>query len=59
MNKDYYAGMTQGRIEERERIIALLEPYVTAGCDERCEWSCECFAKYEAEYFIKLIKGEN
>ena len=25
MNRDYYAGMTEGRIQERERIIGLLE----------------------------------
>lgn len=25
MNRDYYAGMTEGRIKERERIIKLLE----------------------------------
>lgn len=24
MNRDYYAGMTQGRIEERERICDIL-----------------------------------
>lgn len=24
-NRDYYAGMTEGRIKERERIIKLLE----------------------------------
>lgn len=24
MNRDYYAGMTQGRIEERERIFDIL-----------------------------------
>lgn len=24
MNRDYYAGMTQGRIEERERIADIL-----------------------------------
>lgn len=28
MNRDYYAGITQGRIEERERIINLLEDEV-------------------------------
>lgn len=25
VNRDYYAGMTRGRIEERERIIKLIE----------------------------------
>lgn len=25
MNRDYYAGMTEGRIQERERIIKLFE----------------------------------
>lgn len=24
MNKDYYAGMTEGRIQERERIVDVL-----------------------------------
>lgn len=25
MNSDYYAGMTEGRIQERERIVAILK----------------------------------
>lgn len=25
MNRDYYAGMLQGRLEERERIVRLLD----------------------------------
>lgn len=24
-NRDYYAGMTEGRIQERERIVSLLK----------------------------------
>lgn len=25
MNRDYYAGMTEGRNQERERIVAILK----------------------------------
>jgi hypothetical protein len=48
-----------GAEQERERIIKLLEGYANAKCDEYCSVRCDCFAKYEAEHFIALIKGEN
>lgn len=44
---------------ERERIIKLLETYANVECDEYCAYRCECHAKYEAQMFIALIKGEN
>lgn len=53
MNRDYYAGMTQGRIEERERIIKLLEPEVT----RHYELGLDASAAY-LEQTILLIKGE-
>ena len=41
MNQDYYAGKTQGRIEERERIIKLLED-----ADSICSyWAIELVKK--------------
>ena len=46
-------------LAESERIIKLLEEYSNAECDDYCSVRCDCFAKYEAEHFIFLIKGEN
>jgi len=55
-NKDTFV---EGVRVERERIIALLQAYANAECDEYCSFRCECFAKYEAQMFIEQIKGEN
>lgn len=53
MNQDYYAGKTQGRIEERERIIKLLEqdicPDWTITC---CDGACSAYKDA-----VALIKG--
>ncbi len=46
MNRDYYAGMTEGRIQERERILELLKT-VRVGD----EW-------VGRDYVIDLINGE-
>lgn len=46
MNRDYYAGMLQGRLEERERILELLKT-VRVGD----EW-------VGRDYVIDLIGGE-
>lgn len=61
MNKDYYAGMTQGRIEERERIIALLEKVAESQSDY-CELPIDpehCQDCFYFDYLIALIKREN
>lgn len=57
-SKTEYESYLTGVGEERERIIKLLEPYANRKCDEFCAGGCDCFAKYEAERFIALIKGE-
>jgi hypothetical protein len=44
MNRDYYAGMTEGRIQERERIIKLLDSYT--------------MYRSEKQLLIDLINGE-
>lgn len=44
--------------KERKRIIKLLEGFAIGECDEYCSFRCECYGKYEAQEFIKLIKGE-
>lgn len=55
--RDYYAGMTQGRIDERERIIKMLN-------DRANDWgghegNCDCQAKATEDLdLIQLIKGE-
>ena len=42
--RDYYAGMTEGRIQERERIIKLLDDYT--------------MYRFEKQWMIDLIGGE-
>jgi hypothetical protein len=46
VSRDYYAGMTEGRIQERERIIALLKTIGFSG-----EW-------IRRDYVIALISEE-
>lgn len=53
MNRDYYAGMTEGRIKERERIIRLLE---TLRSEYRAMTSPDDSDVVNA--CITLIKGE-
>ena len=48
ITRDYYAGMTEGRIQERARIIAIIEQ-VDGGGDNTKGWG---------EFIISLIKGE-
>lgn len=52
MNRDYYAGMTEGRIQERERIIKLLED-----TDLLKTIESGALVNY-ADTAIELIKGE-
>jgi hypothetical protein len=47
----------EGRKAEQERIIELLEPFANAKCDEYCSYRCDCYGKFEAQKFIRLIKG--
>lgn len=50
VNRDYYAGMTRGRIEERERIIKLIE--------EECAGDWPKVIEMSLANLIALIKGE-
>lgn len=55
MNRDYFAGITRGRIEERERIISLIEKRAD-------EWGghdgyCDCLAKAEEDRDIIQLIG--
>lgn len=52
------ANFRAGEINERERIIKLLEGYALQKCDDLCAYQCECYGKFEAKGFIALIKGE-
>lgn len=45
LNRDYYAGITQGRIEERERIIKVIEELRIINSDHKF-------------FVIRAIKGE-
>jgi hypothetical protein len=49
-------SVQRGENLERKRIIKLLETDALKPCDEDCGYRCECFAKYEAIYFIKRIQ---
>lgn len=59
MNRDYYAGMTQGRLQERERIVTRLWDYFELTClpsDNGVEKNPEWDAGFQAA--ISLIKEE-
>jgi hypothetical protein len=49
MFDEYQLGLYEGKMNERERTIALINSY----CDANRHAFCECPA------FIALIKGEN
>jgi hypothetical protein len=49
----YNAGMGA----ERNRIVKLLEDFANRKCQTWCDEKCECYAKAEAEWFIRMIKG--
>jgi hypothetical protein len=49
MNRDYYAGKTQGRIDERERIIKDFE--AACRCNERQAEGITCWA----DWAIKIV----
>lgn len=61
MNKDYYAGLTRGRIEERERIIEIIEKRKDYDCRCACECHDEmppCISCQADNELIAIIKGE-
>ena len=54
--QDIQSAVEQGREAERARIIALLDQFAGGQCPDLCDAICECFAKYEAQMFISLIR---
>lgn len=53
--QDYYAGITQGRIDERERIVELLNDLMVDSSE--IPWWNPLHRQYTID-LIQLIKGE-
>ena len=58
MNRDYYAGMTEGRIQERERIRANIIERVQDLASCRKTDNCQEFSALIGSYVEEWIDGD-
>lgn len=56
MNRDYYAGMTQGRVDEHRRIVGLIES-VAAQANKSKDVNSQKLAVV-CSHLVALINGE-